>query len=79
MQVEYATDISFRQRSDLAPLYDGLVRTAVHAVKAENVATFLGRKLDPRFQSELASSPSPSASANSSSCLRSPRRERSCS
>jgi len=53
MQVEYATDIVFRQRADLAPFYDTLVRTAVHAVKAENVATFPGRKLDPRYQDEL--------------------------
>jgi hypothetical protein len=53
MQVEYATDIVFRQRADLAALYDGLVRTAVHAVKADNVATFLGRKLDPRYLGEV--------------------------
>jgi hypothetical protein len=53
MQLEYATDLVFRRREDLAPLYDGLVRTAIHAVKAENVATFLGRKLDGRFGGEL--------------------------
>ncbi len=53
MQVEYATDIVFRKRADLAPLYDGLVRTSIHAVKAENVATFLGRKLDGRFVGEI--------------------------
>jgi hypothetical protein len=53
MQVEYATDLVFRRREDLAPLYEGLVRTAIHAVKADNVATFLGRKLDGRFVGEL--------------------------
>lgn len=53
MQVEYASDLVFRRRADLAPLYDGLVRTAVHAVKAEHVATFLGRKLDPRYAGEV--------------------------
>lgn len=53
MQVEYATDLVFRRRDDLAPLYDGLVRTAVHAVKAEHVATFLGRRLDPRYAGEV--------------------------
>lgn len=53
MQVEYATDLVFRRHDDLAPLYDGLVRTAVHAVKAEHVAMFLGRKLDPRYAGEL--------------------------
>jgi hypothetical protein len=53
MQVEYSTDIIFRRQADLAPLYDHLVRTAVHAVKAEDVATFLGRKLSPAYRDEL--------------------------
>lgn len=53
MQVEYATDIVFRRQKDLQPLYDNLVRTAVHAVKAEHVATFLGRKLHPLYQDEV--------------------------
>jgi len=53
MQVEYATDIVFRRREDLAPLYDHLVRMAVHAVRAEHVATFLGKKLDPRYLGEV--------------------------
>lgn len=53
MQVEYATDIVFRRREDLAPLYDHLVRTAVHTVRAEQVATFLGKKLDPRYLGEV--------------------------
>jgi hypothetical protein len=44
-QVEYATDIVFRRRADLGPVYDSLVRTAVHSVKAAHVATFLGRRL----------------------------------
>jgi len=52
-QVEYATDIVFKRREDLAPLYDHLVRTAVHAIRAEHVATFLGRKLDPRYLGEV--------------------------
>jgi hypothetical protein len=53
MQVEYATDIMFRRQEDLRPLYDTLVRTAIHAVKADNVATFLGRKLHGNFEGEL--------------------------
>jgi hypothetical protein len=51
-QIEYATDIVFRTRQDLQLLYEPLVRTAIHAVKAENVATFLGRKLHPHFAQE---------------------------
>lgn len=53
MQVEYATDIMFRKQEDLRPLYETLVRTAIHAVKPDNVATFLGRKLDPQYSDEL--------------------------
>lgn len=53
MQVEYATDIVFRRQSDLAPLYQSLVRTAVHAVKPDQIATFLGRKLTGNYQEEV--------------------------
>lgn len=53
MQVEYATDIVFRRQQELSPIYEALVRTAVHAVKAENVATFLGRKLCGQYRDEL--------------------------
>lgn len=52
MQVEYATDIVFSSPEALAPLYEGLTRTAIHAVKADDVATFLGRKIDGRFVGE---------------------------
>jgi hypothetical protein len=53
MQVEYATDIIFRRQQELAPIYEALVRTAIHAVKAEDVATFLGRKLYGQYRDEL--------------------------
>jgi hypothetical protein len=43
-QVEYATDIVFRRQTDLQPIYETLVRTAIHAVKPALVGTFLGRK-----------------------------------
>jgi hypothetical protein len=52
MQVEYATDLVFAKREDLAPLYDALIRTAIHAVKVDHVTTFLGRKVDGRFLGE---------------------------
>ncbi len=52
MQAEYATDIVFKKARDLAPLYEGIVYTAIHAVKADNVATFLGRRLSARYQGE---------------------------
>ena len=37
MQAEYATDIIFKRRSDLQPLYKAITRTTVSAVKADNV------------------------------------------
>jgi hypothetical protein len=55
MQVEYATDIVFKSREDLHDLYEVLTRTAIHAVKPEMVATFLGRKLTGNYRAELGS------------------------
>lgn len=52
MQVEYATDVVFRSAAAFQPLYEALTRTVVHAIKAEHVATFLGRKLTAAYQGE---------------------------
>jgi len=53
MQVEYATDVVFLRQAEFQPLYEAIVRTAVHAIKAEHVATFLGRKLTNAYQGEV--------------------------
>jgi len=53
MQVEYATDVVFRRQGEFQPLYEAIVRTAVHIIKAEHVATFLGRKLTNAYQGEV--------------------------
>ncbi|MCP4407062.1 MAG: MarR family transcriptional regulator [Gammaproteobacteria bacterium] len=53
MQVEYATDVVFKRQSDLQPIYEQLTRTAIHTVKPQQIATFLGKKLDPRFEGEM--------------------------
>jgi hypothetical protein len=53
MQVEYATDVLFRRQAEFKPLYEAIVRTAVHIIKAEHVATFLGRKLTGAYQDEI--------------------------
>lgn len=53
MQVEFATDVIFHQQAYFQPLYDAIVRTAVHAVRADHVATFLGRKLTGAYQGEV--------------------------
>jgi hypothetical protein len=53
MQVEYATDLLFRSEAMLGPLYEQLSRQAVLAVKAEQVATFLGKKITPQLAQEI--------------------------
>ncbi len=52
-QCEYATDIVFRKQADLQAIYENLTRTAIHTVKPDNIATFLGRKLSPQFEGEM--------------------------
>ena len=53
MQAEYSTDSIFKSKEALRPLYEQVTRTAIHAVKPENVATFLGRKLHSNYQDEM--------------------------
>jgi predicted transcriptional regulator len=53
MQAEYATDIVFRKQEDLQQNYSELLATAIHTVKPDNIATFLGHKLDPRYEGEV--------------------------
>lgn len=53
MQAEYATDIIFNKQADLQAIYSQLIQTAIHTVKPENIATFLGRKLVAQYQGEV--------------------------
>ncbi len=55
MQVEYATDLVFRSTTTLGPLYEQLVRQSVLSVKAEQVASFLGRLITPLLAQEIGS------------------------
>ena len=56
MQAEYATDIVFREQSTLQPIYSELTATAIHTVKADNIATFLSKKtLHGKNQQEVDS------------------------
>lgn len=52
-QIEYATDIVFKRQKDLIPIYEELVRTAIHSVKPDQIATFLGRKLTGHVEEEM--------------------------
>ena len=53
MQAEYATDIVFKKQEDLQAIYSELTATAIHTVKPDNIATFLGHKIAPRYQGEM--------------------------
>jgi hypothetical protein len=55
MQVEYALDLVFRSAETLKPLYEQLARQAVLSVKAEQVASFLGKKITPQLAQEIGS------------------------
>ena len=55
MQVEYATDLAFRSTATLGPLYEQLVRQSVLSVKAEQVASFLGRQITSQLAQEVGS------------------------
>ena len=45
MQIECATDVIFKKQEYLQPMYDGIIRTAIHTVRPDNIATFLGQKI----------------------------------
>lgn len=53
MQQEYSTDIVFKRKEDLKPLYDDLIATAIHTVKPANIATFFAQKLRGNYQGEM--------------------------
>ena len=55
-QVEYATDVLFRDRTCLMALYPALVERSLTVLQAEDVFRFLGRKPHHAYQGELTSS-----------------------
>ena len=52
-QAEYATDVMFKSPAALAGLYDRLLKHATTCFSAEDVMTFLGRKLNGHFAGDL--------------------------
>jgi hypothetical protein len=52
-EAEYATDIVFHRQPDLQAIYGNLIRTAIHTVKPDDIATFLGKKLNGNYQDEM--------------------------
>lgn len=54
-QCEFATDVMFKSREALEDIYPSLVGHAFYDFKCTDVFSFLGRKLDPKFQGEAVS------------------------
>jgi len=52
-QAEYSTDLIFKSSAALAGPYPDLLRHATLCSSAEDVLTFLGKKLSPGFRGEL--------------------------
>jgi hypothetical protein len=52
-QAEYSTDLLFRDRPALAELYPRLLDHAALNFSAQDILTFLGRRLHPRFDGEV--------------------------
>jgi hypothetical protein len=52
-QCEYSTDLLFKDSGSLKGLYQDLLQHATVCLSAEDVLTFLGKKLSPAFQGEL--------------------------
>ena len=58
MQAEYATDIVFKRKADLAAIYPPLLETLIQAVKPQDIAMFLGKRpqiMRGRFCGEASS------------------------
>ena len=51
-QIEYATDIMFKDRKSLEDIYPSLVNYSFNSFNCNDVFTFLGRRLDSRFSGE---------------------------
>ena len=52
-QAEYSTDVLFQSRAKLAELYPRLLQHALLCFSAQDILTFLGRRLHPRFDGEV--------------------------
>ena len=55
MQIEYAMDICFKSQDVLKPMYDQIIKTAMHTVAPENIANFLGKRFSLLFEGEAGS------------------------
>ncbi len=56
MQIEYSTDIIYKSQKVLQSIYRDLIETAIHTVKPDNIATFLGHKVSGNYRGEMGNS-----------------------
>jgi hypothetical protein len=54
-QAEYSLDIIFKDAAGLKPLYDNIIKTAMHTVTPENISSFLGKRFSVLFEGEAGS------------------------
>ena len=54
-QVEYAADVVFKNIESLKPLYESIIKTAMHTVTPEDIANFLGKRFSVIFEGEAGS------------------------
>jgi len=54
-QVEYSLDMVFRDACALKPLYDNIIKTAMHTVTPENISSFLGKRFSIQYEGEIGS------------------------
>ena len=54
-QIEYAMDIVFKNSEILKPIYDNIIKTAMHTVTPDDIANFLGKRFSVLFEGEAGS------------------------
>jgi hypothetical protein len=54
-QVEYSTDIVFKNSETLKPIYENMIKTAMHTVTPDDIANFLGKRFSVLFEGEAGS------------------------
>jgi hypothetical protein len=54
-QVEYATDVVFKSVETLKPIYENIIKTAMHTVTPDDIANFLGKRFSVLFEGETGS------------------------
>lgn len=54
-QAEYSLDIIFKDAAGLKPLYDNIIKTAMHTVTPDNISSFLGKRFSVLFEGEVGS------------------------